>query len=176
MAETYGNEYMTVKVDGLAQLQRNFERFPLAVARRLFREALHAAGEIWRGEMEARAPKLAKVKLSENPKEVRIPGDLARHIGARVEVNSDLRASVRVGPSKYTFWGLFQEIGRRAAGTGSKLPALFGGGKGRRSGGSSFMEAQPFVRPAFESKAEAVLNRFVEEGNRIVAEEIRKNV
>ncbi len=176
MAETYGNEYLTVKVEGLAELQRNLERFPLAVARRLFREALRSAGEIWRAEMEARAPKLDKVKLSEDPKEVRIPGDLARHIGARVEVNSDLQATVRVGPSKRTFWGLFQEIGRRAAGAGSKLPALLGGGKGRRSGGASFMAARPFVRPAFESKSEAVLSRFVEEGNRIVAEELRKNV
>jgi len=176
MAGTFGNELFTVKVDGLEQLQRNLERFPLAVARRLFREALRAAGEVWRSEMEARAPKLDKVKLSENPKEVRIPGDLARHIGARVEVNSDLQASVRVGPSKHTFWGLFQEIGRRASAAGSKLPALLGGGKGRRSDGASFMRAQPFVRPAFESKAEEVLNRFVEEANRIVTEEIRKNV
>jgi HK97 gp10 family phage protein len=175
MADTYGDEIFSVKIDGLDKLQETLKRFPLAVSRRLFREALHAATSIWRDEMELRAPKLEKVKLSENPREVRIPGDLSRHIGVRVQVNSDLQASAQVGPTRRVFWGLFQELGRRAAAAGTKLPAWLGGNS-RRSGGASFMAPRPFVRPAFEAKAEAVLNRFVEEANRIVGEELRKNV
>jgi HK97 gp10 family phage protein len=176
VSDTYGNEFLTVKVDGLDKLQETFKRFPIAVSRRLLKEALISAAQIWRDEMEARAPKLATVKLSENSREVRIPGDLARHIGMKLQAASDIvRGSVQVGPSKRTFWGLFQEIGRRASASGSKVISIFGG-KGRKSGGASYMRAQPFVKPAFESKAEAVLNRFVEEGNRIVAEEIQKNV
>jgi HK97 gp10 family phage protein len=163
-----GDEF-TVKIDGLEKLQHSFERFPLAVARRLFREALKSAAKIWQEEMARRAPKLEQVKLSEDPKRVRIPGDLSRHIGLRVMVNSDLQASVVVGPTKRVFWGLFQELGRRASAAGSKA-------FGRRSGGASYMKAQPFVRPTFESKAEEVVNKFVEEGARIVAEEAKKNV
>jgi HK97 gp10 family phage protein len=174
MSEAYGNEFATVKIDGLDKLQRALERMPLAVARRLFREALHAAAEIWVTEMALRAPKLEGVKLSENPRNVRIPGDLSRHIGMRVMVNSDLQATAQVGPSKRTFWGLFQEIGRRASASGQRLPAWLGGGR-RRSGGASFMKAQPFVRPAFYGKADAVLDKFVAETKRVVEEELRRN-
>lgn len=176
MSDNLGTEFASVKIEGLDKLDDALHSFPLAVARRCFKEALGFAAKAWVDEMEAHAPKLDKIKLSTDPKEVRIPGDLSRHIGLRVIVNSDLQASVRVGPSKRTFWGLFQELGRRASAAGAKLPALFGGGKGRKSHGASFMEARPFVRPAFESKANAVVDRLADGLTLIISQEVKKHV
>jgi HK97 gp10 family phage protein len=168
---------LDVKVVGLEKLQRTLERMPLDVARRALREAMTYACKAWVDEMRLRAPKLDKVKLSENPKEVRWPGDLASHIGMQRIINSDLQGAVRVGPSKRTYWGLFQEIGRKASRAGESLSSMLGmGGRKRRSGGSSFMKDQSFVRPTFESKGDEVINRFADGLTLILAEEIKKNV
>jgi len=169
MNETFTNGEFTLSMVGLDDLQKKLETFPRNVARRLFREVLIFAARAWRDEMEARAPKLESVKLSENPREVRIPGDLARHIGMQVMVNADLQAAVRVGPSKRTYWGLFQELGRRAAARGSRI-------FGRKGGGASYMKPRAFVRPAFESKSDEVINRLADGLTIIIAEETRKNV
>jgi hypothetical protein len=92
-------------------------------------------------------------------------------------INSDLQGAVRVGPSKRTYWGLFQEIGRKASRAGESLSSMLGmGGRKRRSGGSSFMKDQSFVRPTFESKGDEVINRFADGLTLILAEEIKKNV
>jgi len=163
-----------VKIDGLDVLQRKLETFPLAVARRCFREAMTFAVRVWVDEMRARAPKLDKVKLSENPRYVRTPGYLSQHIGVRLTINRDLQASAQVGPGKSAYWGLFQELGRRAAAAGLKLPAWLGG-RGRRSGEASAMAARPFVRPSFEARADDVINRFADSLTKIVAEEIQKH-
>jgi len=167
---------LDVKVVGLEKLQRTLERMPLDVARRALKEAMTFACKAWLDEMRLRAPKLDKVKLSENPKNVRIPGDLARHIGMQRIVNSDLQGAVRVGPTKRTYWGLFQELGRKASKAGDSLSSILGLGKKRKSGGASFMRAQHFVRDTFEAKADAVVNRFADGLTVILSEEIKKNV
>src|SRR5262249_16841850 len=140
---------VSVKVTGLKELQAALENIPRNIARRLLREVLRKAAGIWREEMSLRAPRLSEVKLATNAKNVRIPGDLARHIGMKVKVNSGLEGEVQVGPVKRVFWALFLEFGTRK------------------------QSARPFIRPAFEAKRGDVLTRFIEEGKKIVAEETR---
>lgn len=147
-------QLITVKVSGLKELQEALEAKPRNIARRLLRTALKNAAMIWRDEMERTAPQLENPKLASNPKEVRLPGDMARHIGMRVVVNSELEATAYVGPTKRTFWSLFEE---------------FRVGKSSKSG-------KPFIRAAYESKKQAVLDKIVEEGRKIVEEEGRGNV
>lgn len=170
-----GEDLATVKIEGLDKLQAALKSFPLAVARRCFRESLHFAAQAWQQEMEVKAPKLDKPKFSLDSRDVRLPGDLSRNIGMRLVVNSDLQASVQVGPSKRTFWGLFQELGRRASQSGAKMPKWLGGG-GRRSHGASYMQARPFVRPAFESQSNNVVNRLADNLTQVIAEEVEKHV
>jgi hypothetical protein len=174
MVEIYGKEEFTLKIDGLEKLQEAFERLPKDVSRRLFKEALFEAGKIWQAEAARTAPQLQEVKLSQNPRFVRIPGYLARHIGIRVSSASDIvQGDVKVGPTKSAFWGLFLEIGRKASAKGSRIVRA---GKGRKSGGASFMEARRWFSRAYEAVREKVLSRFVEAGQQILAEEAKKHV
>jgi HK97 gp10 family phage protein len=133
------------EVKGLEEIQHALESVPRAIARGLLRKAMARAANIWREEMARMAPRLVTVKLARNPKQVRLPGDLARHIGIKVLVNSDLEGSVQVGPSKRVFWSKFLEFGTYK------------------------MSAHPFIRPAFESMKSKVLDKFVEEGKAIIS-------
>jgi len=133
-----------ITINGLENVQEALERMPRAFARGVLRKAMISAARIWRDEMALRAPKLTSVKFARNAKNVRIPGDLSRHIMIQSQVNSDLEGEVRVGPSKRVFWANFLEFG------------------------TAKMRARPFIRPAFESKASAVMDRFVEECRNIL--------
>jgi HK97 gp10 family phage protein len=104
-------ELIECEVKGLEEIQQALESVPRAIARGLLRKAMARAANLWREEMAQRAPRLLTVKLAGNPKQVRLPGDLARHIGIKVVVNSDLEGSVQVGPSKRVFWSKFLEFG-----------------------------------------------------------------
>lgn len=144
--------FVTVKFTGGDALQKTLETLPINIARRLLRQAILKAVWIWKEEIELRAPRLEDVKLALKKRDVRIPGDLARHIGVRVTVNSDLEGVAQVGPSRRTFWGIFFEFGTHK------------------------MSARPFIAPAYEAKKQAVLDKFVEEGRQIVTEEASKHV
>ena len=163
-----------IQIKGLEDLQRAFQRFAPEVSRKLFKQALFEAGKIWQAEAARTAPQLQSVKLSENPRFVRIPGYLARHIAIKITSAADIvQGSVQVGPTKSAFWGLFLEIGRKASKKGEYI--VRGSGR-RKSGGASFMQARRWLTRAYESTARAVLDKFVEAARVIVAEEAKKNV
>ena len=145
-------KFVTVKFSGGAALEETLKTLPINIARRLLREAIKDAVTLWRDEMAARAPKLNQVKFALKAKNVRLPGDLSRNIRIKLAVNSDLEGSAQVGPSRRTFWAMFLEFG------------------------TSKMRAQPFIVPAYEAMKQAVLDRFVKSGQRIVAEEAAKKV
>jgi HK97 gp10 family phage protein len=151
-ANELSENFVTVKFTGGDELQKTLETLPINIARRLLREAILKAVEIWKEEIELRAPSLEQVKLALKSRYVRIPGDLSRHIVVKVTANSDLEALAQVGPSRRTFWGIFFEFGTHK------------------------MSARPFIVPAYESKKQAVLDKFVEEGRQIVTEEASKHV
>jgi HK97 gp10 family phage protein len=145
MSDTFDFE-----VKGFDEVQEALKSMPGALARKILRNALIPAAKLWRDEMAQRAPRLINVKTATNPKQVRIPGDLARHIGMQVSVNSDLQGTVKVGPTKRVFWASFLEFG------------------------TSKMRAQPFIRPTFEALASQVLNRFYTECRKALADLLPK--
>ena len=174
MAEIYGKEEFSLKIEGMEKLQEALQRFPRDVCRRLFNQALYQAGKVWQAEATRTAPQLQALKMSEYRKYVRIPGYLARHIGIKVSTSSDIvQGNIKVGPLKSAFWGLFMEIGRKAA-SGHVISR--GTRKGRRTMAASFMQARHWFSRAHEAVKEKVVARFVEAGQQIVAEEAKKHV
>lgn len=90
-----GIEIVT-NIEGLDELEEAFTQGSARAVKKFLRR------------VELRAAKVLKDKASADaPFE---EGDLSEDIHAQVITNSD-GMTVRVGPSKETFWGLFQEFG-----------------------------------------------------------------
>jgi len=141
---------VTVKITGLAELDRALRELPPKAAKRIVRTEATVAAAPWAETMRAtvrRGPHhRAGGQIDFNL--------IADNIIEKTVVHSDLSATVKVGPAESVgnyrlFWALILEFGRRA-GTSSRgrhYPA---------------MPAYPFVRPAYESEKTEVLDRFVE--------------
>jgi HK97 gp10 family phage protein len=145
-------EVVTVKITGLAELTEKLERMPLKVAKRILRNALKPAGELWRAEMVAR--------VRRGPHHLKGAAEifafLAKNILLRATVTSDLTADVKVGPSKNAFWSRFLEFGTRIRHRGRKSGGL------RRGASTGIMPDFPFIRPAYETMKHQVLDKFIE--------------
>jgi HK97 gp10 family phage protein len=85
------------KITGLSELRAKLQELPTKLAKRVLRPALEDAGEIIQQAAGVRAP--------------RESGFLTTHVGLKVVVHNDLSASVKVGPDKSAFWGIFSELG-----------------------------------------------------------------
>lgn len=148
-----------VEIKGLQEIQAKLESLQHNVARRLLRNAMRTAANVWREEIIRRAPRRS--------------GILARSITMQQTVNGELEGEIRVGYFKRAWYAIILEFGRRASKKGEKLPGITTS-KSRKSKGASYSQARPFIRPAYESKKEEVLQKFVEEGKKILADEARK--
>ena len=98
LGESHGTISMdiTTNIDGLAELEEAFTGGSARVVRKFLRR------------VELRAAKVLKTALSEEaPYKT---GDLSEDIHTQT-VKSDGALTVRVGPSKTTFYGIFQEFG-----------------------------------------------------------------
>lgn len=106
---------------GLKELEQKLKKLDLAVQSKELMKAAKAGGEIIRDAMEQRAP--------------RDTGRLAAGeiVSALPSQSNAYVATVRIGPSRKVFWGLFQEFG------------------------TAHMAAQPFVLPAFEATKDEAL-------------------
>jgi HK97 gp10 family phage protein len=138
---------VSVTVKGAAELEDRLARLPIIAAKAIVKIALVAAGKIFLDEMKSRVRRGFHVFKSGKGKykgqrikgRSREYGVLSRAIGTQVVVASDgLGGMVKVGPRKKAFWALFLEFG--AAGRA----------------------AYPFIRPAFETKKQAVLDQFLD--------------
>lgn len=129
-----------VKITGGRELFEALEERPPRIAKAIIRKCLRAAAGIWRGEMRDTVPQGPHVwKGSSRTGRSREFAFLRDHIGMKVSVRGDeLEGSCAVGPVKKGFWAQFLEFGR------------------------SDQAAQPFIRPAFESKVRDVLEKFTE--------------
>jgi len=129
-----------VKITGGRELFEALEARPSRVAKNIIRKCLKKAAGIWRGEMRQTVAQGPHVwKGSAKTGRSREFAFLRDHIGMKVSVRGDeLEGSCAVGPVKKGFWAQFLEFGR------------------------SDQAAQPFIRPAFESKVRDVLAKFVE--------------
>lgn len=135
---------ISVKVEGLAELNRKLAALPDEIRKGpVLMRALHDGARIIRDEAKRLAPVLKE------PHPLRIPGNLKSNIIEHTDRTQHDTVLVRV---RNRGW-------------------LFGGGKGAepwRAGnpsywflvefGTSKMAAEPFLRPAFESKKFAALN------------------
>jgi HK97 gp10 family phage protein len=138
---------VSVTVKGAAELEDALARLPLIAAKAIVKVALVAAGKIFLDEMKARVRRGFHVFKSGQGKykgqrlkgRTREYGVLSRAMGETVVVASDgLGGIVKVGPRKKAFWALFLEFGT------ARSPAF------------------PFIRPAFETKKQAVLEKFID--------------
>jgi len=138
------------KITGLKELQEKLERLPRIAAKDCVRTGLKAGAFLWEQEMEFRVRKLT--------------GFLEQHIGARIVVRGDeLSGIAAVGPEKMdypdrgggyrkkTIKGRVRNVGRIAA---SHVAAFL-------EFGTRKMRAQPFIRPAFETRKYEVLDEFI---------------
>jgi HK97 gp10 family phage protein len=126
-----------VTVVGLQELGAKIDKLVDGITTRGgLRKASNAGAEVFRRELRAKAPVRAD-KYLKGPKQ-RKPGYLKKHIGRWTRTNQD-GLSVFVGPTKSAFYARFLEFG-----TGNE-------------------PARPFIRPVFDSKADAAAKAFEEE-------------
>lgn len=137
------------KLTGARELQQALEELPRQVARDIVKKNLGRAGKPWYEEMKSTVRQgwhvwkntiigsgKSKQRYAGRSREF---GALSRLIGIRVRLDPDeLGGTVQVGPVKKGFWAQWLEFGRR--------------------GGAKF----PFIRPAFDSKKDAVLAAYTD--------------
>jgi HK97 gp10 family phage protein len=134
-----------IKITGTAELEAALESFPRTMAKAIVKKALKSAAGIWQQEMKAKVRqgwhvwKITEYKGAKYKGRSREWGALSRLIGIKVSVRGDeLGGTATVGPVKKGFWALFLEFGTKRMG------------------------ARPFIRPAFDSRANDVLNKYIE--------------
>lgn len=130
------------QITGLDQLEAKLQELPRKFARKAIREALRPAAEIIQREMEHLAHKAT--------------GWLAAHITLRVSTSGQDRGRATIGFSS--------EKKPRAKGrqTDARYEALY------NEFGTRKMAARPFIRPAFDAKAESALD--------IIIRKLRENL
>jgi HK97 gp10 family phage protein len=135
-----------VKITGGAELYRALEERPRQVGKAIIRAALRSGARIWWKEMKDRVHRGWHVFRNTKFKGQRLKGRsrefgviAQRGIAIKVSVRGDeLGGIAQVGPTrKGAFWSLFLEFGTSRQGK------------------------FPFIRPAFETKKQAVLEEFI---------------
>lgn len=128
----------TFRIDGLKELDTALKELPQAVAKNVLLRTLKLEGEPIRQTASELAPDDPRTGGKDLHTSIIIAATPVRDRESDVEVS--------IGPSRKTFWGLFQELG-----TARHAP-------------------QPFMRPAFDSKVMLVLHGIRDR----LAEEIEK--
>jgi HK97 gp10 family phage protein len=141
---------ITVNIQGLDELEEALKTLPEKAARNIMRSSLKEAAGLWREEMVKTvrrgwhvwtAVTIGKksAAIRERFEHVKEFGVVSRLIGMKTSISPDgLAGTCSVGPVKKAFWALFMEFG-----TGHEAPI-------------------PFVRPAFESRKDAVVQKFAD--------------
>ena len=150
-----------VKISGLEELQDKLEHLPIKASRSVMRRSLRAAAQIWLDDMRAR--------VRRGPHHFKggfdLFGVIAKTLGMRVRVSSDVSGSVTVGVPKKVFWASFVEFGTKVRFRGKKSG-------GKRSGATTGqMPSFPFARPTFEAKKQEVLDKFIADTKLALEEE-----
>lgn len=141
------------KITGTRELYEALEQKPRDAAKKIIRKALVAAGQIWVDDMKSRVRRgphrNARGSIDWNL--------LSQNILSKVTVRGDqLGGKVYVGPAAKVagyrlFWAVFLEFGTK----------LRHRGKGKAGGSTGQMPKLPFIVPAFESKKQAVLDKYI---------------
>jgi HK97 gp10 family phage protein len=138
------NRVVTVKVEGVTDLQARLDRLPREIVRRILRRALAAGAEVWKREMELRV--------------ARLTGFLAQHIGVKITVRGDqLAGTAAVGPLKQNYPERIPKTHGRGSTISAASVARF------LEFGTRKMRALPFIRQAFEARKDEALAQFIRE-------------
>lgn len=156
-------EIFSFKISGGAELARALEEKPPIVARKIIRRSLRVAVRPWREEMIARVRKGWHVFGSAlEAKGLRAPrggrgergrqrefGVISRNIQIKTTIGrSGFDGTAAVMPSKRGFWARYLEFGTK------------------------HQRAFPFIRPAFESRKQEVLEAFIEDAREQLREDL----
>ena len=150
-----------VKINGLSELQDKLEHLPIKASRKIMRRSLRAAAQIWLDEMKA--------KVLRGPHHFKggfdLFGVIAKTLTMRVSVKSDLEGTATVGVPRKVFWASFVEKGTEVRFRGKKT-----GGK-RHGATTGKMKPKAFAVPAFETKKQEVLDKFIADTKLALEEE-----
>lgn len=129
---------IVVKIEGAEEIKAALERAGDRAAR-ILEGAVRAGAEPIRDEMSRRAP--------------RDRGELAGHIEIEVAAKDRTTVKVEAGPDRDHFYGLILELGAQAHEiTPQVKKALRIGGEFAANAEHPGIPAQPFMRPALDSK------------------------
>jgi len=137
-----GSMQITVNISGLQGVEDALHDAGPKLAKAALRKGLRAGADIFIADAKSRAPILKK------PHPHRNPGDLKDSIGAVIKMSPKQEyGTVHVGP-------------KRERGKGSEQPGVYGMFV---EFGTDDAAAQPFMRPAFDSKHQQAQEAFTAE-------------
>ena len=134
---------VTVKISGLDDVERKLYDLPSKFAKLAMRRALRAAANIWRDEIAARAP------------------DKTGWLKSQARISTKLSANEESGAA---FVGFTNKQNPERLGTTKHVPNAGNEAFWYEMGavhGSGVQRARPFIRPAFESLKQRVLDTFI---------------
>lgn len=146
------------EVQGLKELNENLSKLAIAVEKKLVRKALKMGGAILKAEVERGARRASggptyPTKFTPKGKKSggeRGPGHMADHIVMKVSITKKRGAVVKVGPDKDHWYASLQEFGTPNS------------------------PADPFMRPALDSKAQEVIDVVAKELGQGIEKEAAK--
>lgn len=122
------------EIKGLRELDAGLAELPAAVRGKTLEAALMRAAKPILDEARSRAPvRQGGAKRIGKGSKGRLPGFLRASLRRARKRASDASATVQIGPHRRAFYGMFQEFG------------------------TSRQAARPFLRPAFDAKAQEAL-------------------
>src|SRR5882724_9751186 len=141
-------ETVTVKIHGLDELQRNLERIPREVSKKILRRALRKAAKVVREAIVNFAPKAS--------------GFLAEHFNIKFKSRkADIAGSAFIGPDGKIKYPNKQAMRVQDVARYHEF-------------GTSKMAADPFMTRGFEQTKDQALEIIVEEIKKALAEETKK--
>lgn len=155
---------VTFRIEGGDEIARALESKPPAIARQMIATSLRDAAAIWQREMitlvhrgwhvfsssvEAAGLKVRGGHgLGGREREF---GVIAANIQVQAKPEGDYAGVATVGPGGKAFWARFLEFGTASSARSGKKRAHHA------------TRAYPFIRPAFESQKDAVLEKFTDD-------------
>lgn len=133
-----GPNVVTVKIEGLADLERRLYELPTRLAKNVMRRALRAAGGIWRKEIRDRAPRLTGWLIKQITMTTKISARYDQgvvQVGPRMKQDPSRHTKTVPSAGNVAFWYEF---------------------------GTARQPARPFMRPAFDATKDRVLAKFAE--------------
>lgn len=141
-------ELVSIKVTGIEEVQRMLAEAPKSLVARGYVKALQAGINVFRDELELHTP----IRLAFEGEDLVVAGgDLKSALTTAITLDSQFRGGVAaVGYGKLGYIALWVEYGHR----------MVGHKPGKKVLKNSPVPPHPWMRPAFDTKADAALEAF----------------